>query len=178
MRETDFSLLAAAKLEKGHSAFEQILLRYEKLIYFIARRYFATAEDAQDASQDAAVKIYNGLKGMSIPEGGSLKAWICTVTARTCLDQLRKRRPETTELTEETFTASLESAEETVTSNERVQEILNAIQTLPEHYRMVVILRDMQGLTYEEVAEALKISVGTVKSRISRARQELRKKIV
>ena len=174
----DARLLAAAKLEisKGRSdAFEQILLKYEKLIYYIARRYFNNSDDAMDAGQDAAIKIYNGLPRVTIPEEGSLKAWICTVTARTCLDSLRKRRPQTTELTEEIVPSTLPSAEETAAANERVQEILQAIKKLPDDQRMVLILRDMQGLSYDEIADALKINSGTVKSRLSRARAGLKK---
>ncbi|MCL2218068.1 MAG: sigma-70 family RNA polymerase sigma factor [Defluviitaleaceae bacterium] len=186
MRETlqidDVKLLAAAQHELGagnqHAdspAFEEIIRRYERLIYHVAYRYFNNSEDALDAAQDATIKIYNGLSRVVLPENGSLKAWICTVTARTCLDALRKRRPQTTELTETTPTAPLPSAEESAEANERVQEVLAAIKKLPDDHRMVLILRDMQGLSYEELADALKITVGTVKSRLSRARAGVRK---
>jgi len=177
-KNTDETLLALAKQEipKGRqNAFEQILLKYEKLIYYVARRYFNNPEDAKDASQDAAVKIYNGLARVILPEGGNLKAWICTITARTCLDSLRKRRPQTTEYTEEIVKSTLPSAEDMASANERVQEILAAIKKLPEDQRMVLILRDMQGLSYDELADALQINVGTVKSRLSRARAGLKK---
>jgi len=155
--------------------FEDILRRYERLIYHVARRYFPNPEDAMDASQEAAIKIYNGLPRVTIPEGGNLKAWVCTITARVCLDALRKRRPQTIELTEYTPTSPLPSAEASAEANERVQEILSAIKKLPDDHRIVIILRDMQGLSYEEIADALKISVGTVKSRLSRARGGLKK---
>ena len=176
---TDAQLLTAAKLERAMAppateAFESILLRYEKLIHYIARRYFDNQEDALDASQEAALKVYNGLQKVEIPEDGSLKPWVCTVIARTCLDAIRKNRIKTMELTEETVKSALPSAEETVTANERVQEIMGAIQKLPEDYRMVIILRDMQGLSYDEMAKILNINVGTVKSRLSRARSNLR----
>ena len=154
---------------------EKLLQKYEKLIYHIARRYFQNPEDALDASQEAAIKIYKGLKTVKIPENGCLKAWVCTITARTCLDFLRKNRPQTLELTEES--QSTASAEEIAATNERVQEIITAIQTLPDNYRMVIILRDMQNLSYEEIASALTINIGTVKSRLSRARLELKRKI-
>ena len=180
MQETDAILLAAAKdeISRGriNDAFEQILLRYEKLIYHIARKYFSNAEDAMDASQEAAIKIFNGLPRVILPESGNLKAWICTVTARVCLDALRKRRVQTTELTEELHsTMSLPSAEETAAANERINEIQQAINKLPNDQRMVIILRDMQGLSYDEIATALKINVGTVKSRLARARDKLKK---
>ena len=176
---SDAKLLAAAqeeiRLDKGDSAFEEILHKYERLIYHVARRYFSNTEDATDASQEAAIKIYNGLPRVTIAEDGSLKAWICTVTARTCLDALRKIRPQTTELTDEIAPGSFPSAEESAVANERVQEILAAMNNLPNEHRMVLILRDMQGLSYDELAEALNITAGTVKSRLSRARAGLKK---
>ena len=180
MRDTDANLLAAAKLEiaEGQSnAFEQLLLRYEKLILHIARRYFTNREDALDASQDAIIRIYKGLANVVIQEDGTLKAWICKVTANTCLDIVRKRRVATEELTDDSISTSptLPSAEESAMTNERVREILTAIAKLPDDHRMVLILRDMQGLTYEELAEALDLTLGTVKSRLNRARAALKK---
>jgi len=180
MHETDAKLLAAAKLERieGQSdAFEQILLRYEKLIHHIARRYFNNPEDALDASQDAIIRVYKGLPNVIIDEDGSLKAWICTVTANTCLDIVRKRRIVADELTDDIISTSptLPSAEESAIANERAREILAAIAKLPDDHRMVLILRDIQGLSYEELANALSLTLGTVKSRLSRARSALKK---
>lgn len=173
MRED--TVLLKESQQNNDRAFEEILQKYERLIYFIARRYFPNADDAMDASQEAAIKIYNGLPRITLPEGGTLKAWVCTVTARVCLDALRKRRPQTTELSEETLAAHLPSAEENAVTAERSREIISAIQNLPNDHRMAVILRDMQGLSYEEIADILKISMGTLKSRLSRARENLRK---
>ena len=179
MNPTDAQLLAAAKIEStttppSDRAFEGILLRYEKLIHYITRRYFTSREDALDASQEAALKIYKGLPKVTIAEDGSLKPWICTVVTRTCLDEVRKNRLATVELNEDTVQSTLPSAEDTVTANERVHEILTAIKLLPEEYRIVIILRDMQGLSYEEVAQAMGLNIGTVKSRLSRARDRLK----
>lgn len=179
MSQTDAQLLAAAKLESTKvppltGAFEKILSKYEKLIYYIARRYFSNSEDAFDASQDAALKIYRGLPKVVIPPEGTLKPWICTVIARTCLDAIRKNRLTTVALNEDIVQTTLPSAEDTVTAKERVGEIMAAIESLPETYRMVIILRDMQGLSYEEVARALGLNLGTVKSRLARARSQLK----
>jgi len=180
MRDTDANLLSTAILEKAEgrsNAFEQILLRYEKLIHHIARRYFTNREDALDASQDAIIRIFKGLTSVVIQEDGNLKAWICKVTANTCLDIVRKRRVVTEELTVDSISASpaLPSAEESAMTNERVREILAAIAKLPDDHKMVLILRDMQGLTYDELADTLGLNPGTVKSRLSRARATLKK---
>jgi len=176
MRQQDAQLLAAAKREKGTAtAFEQILSRYEKLIFHITRRYFHNHEDAMDAAQEAALRIYRGLPGVTLKLDGTLKSWICTVTANVCLDIVRKKRVETEELTDNiTYTTNAPSAEEHAAANERVREITSAITQLPDDQRIIIILRDLNGLAYEELASVLGISIGTVKSRLSRARGALK----
>ena len=179
MSKTDAELLAAAKTEYSTpvcSGFEEILLRYEKLIYHIARRYFHSPEDAEDAAQEAVIRIYKGIPKVEIPESGTLKSWLCTVTANTCLDSLRKKRVVTAPMPEDDISSGVvDSAEETAVANAHIQEVLAALGKLPEDHRMALVLREMQGLSYEELAEVLSINIGTVKSRISRARAGLKK---
>jgi len=177
---SDIHLLEAAKSEihtGRFEAFELILKKYERLIYHVAAKYFGNREDAMDASQEAALKIYNGLKGVTLPENGNLKAWICTVTARACLDVLRKKRVPTVELEDEYFTTTESSAEDNALANLRANEILEAIDSLSKDHKMILILRDMQSLSYDEISEELGISIGTVKSRLSRARIALKDKL-
>ena len=181
-RFSDSFMLSVFKDEIGRGitpadcfSFDQILSRYERLIYHIARSYFQNPEDAKDASQDVAVKIFNSLHKVEIEDGGSLKAWIATVTARTCLDVLRKRRPKTVELNTDITTGSVESAEDSVLVIEKAKEILAAIKKLPDNHRMIIILRDMRGLSYDELSAALNINIGTVKSQLNRARASLKK---
>jgi RNA polymerase sigma-70 factor (ECF subfamily) len=177
MQKTDGQLLAALKRNKNDAdAFEQILFRYERLIYHICRRYFNNPEDAMDAGQEAALRVFKGLFGVTLKEDGSLKSWICTVTANACLDIVRKRRVETEELTATVSAqATVASAEENAAARERVREITAAIAKLPDDQKIILILRDLQGLSYEELAASLALSVGTVKSRLSRARAALKK---
>ena len=164
-----------AQLLESTDAFEPIFRRYEKLIYHICRRYFFSAEDAMDAGQEAALRLYRGLHSVIPKPDGSIKGWVCTVTANTCLDIVRKRRIETEELSDEKkASASAPSAEESAAARERIREITAAIAKLPEDQRIILILRDLQQLSYEELAQALSISLGTVKSRISRARMAVK----
>jgi RNA polymerase sigma-70 factor (ECF subfamily) len=176
MPETDFTLLNAIQANKTKdAAFERLLSKYERLVYYIARKYFPHAEDAMDASQESVIRIYKGLPKVTLPESGSLKGWICTVTANTCLDLLRKRRPATEPLPErDVLYITMESAEETTVARERARTVLDAVSKLPENYRTMIILRDMNGLSYQELAEATGVSEGTVKSRLSRARAALK----
>jgi len=180
---SDFALLDVAKAEivsrrvdsPVNGAFEEILHRYERLIYHVARRYFSIPEDAMDASQESVIKIYKALPRVVLEPEQTLKAWICTVTARTCLDTLRKQKIQTVELSEEITPGTAPSAEESAIANENTRELLAAIKKLPKDQRMILILRDMQGLSYDELASALNITIGTVKSRLSRARTALKK---
>ena len=158
-------------------SFEEVLRRYERLVYHIAKTYFQNAEDAKDASQDVAIKIYNALHKVHLGEDGNLKAWVATVTARTCIDALRKKRPQTVEFISEMQSGITESAEDTVVAKEKAELILAAIGKLPDAHRMVIILRDMKGLSYEEIAQALGMNIGTVKSQLNRARARIRKQL-
>jgi RNA polymerase sigma-70 factor (ECF subfamily) len=167
--KTDAQLLAM------DNAFELIFQRYEKLIYHVCRRYFNNTEDAMDAGQEAALRLYRAMHTVIPKPDGSIKSWVCTVTANVCLDILRKKRVETVELTAETKTAAIPAAEEDALARERIRELTAAIARLPDEQRIILILRDLQQLSYEELAEVLGISMGTVKSRIARARAAVRK---
>ena len=167
-----------AQLLQAPNAFEYIFTRYEKLIYHICRRYFSNNEDAMDAGQEAALRLYRALDKVTPKEDGSIKSWVCAVTANACLDIVRKRRVETEELTDQTASSiysTTASAEEDAAARERVREVSAAIARLPNDQRIILILRDLQQLSYDELAETLQISIGTVKSRISRARTALKK---
>jgi RNA polymerase sigma-70 factor (ECF subfamily) len=158
-----------------NAAFERLLTKYERLMYHIARRYFPQAEDAMDACQEAAIRIFKGLPMVVLPSSGNLKGWVCAVTANVCIDMLRKRRLVTEALPEnEAMYQTEPSAEETALARERVNTVMSAIANLPEDHRLMVILRDMAGLSYQEMAEAAGITEGTVKSRLSRARTALK----
>jgi RNA polymerase sigma-70 factor (ECF subfamily) len=160
----------------GDDAFEQILLKYERLIFYIARRYFTQTEDTMDACQEAALRIYKGLPKFKMPESGSLKGWVCAVTGNVCIDLLRKRKLAVEAMPEyDVSYITSESAEETVMARERALAVFKAVDALPKDHRLMIILRDMNGLSYQEIAEAAGITEGTVKSRLSRARAALKK---
>jgi RNA polymerase sigma-70 factor (ECF subfamily) len=109
-----------------------------------------------------------------MPEDGNLKAWVCTIAARVCLDNLRKKRVATQEMPDDDIApGAVASAEDEVLARHRVREIETAIGKLPHDQRIALVLRDMHGLSYEEMAEAISQPIGTVKSRLSRARSAL-----
>jgi len=156
--------------------FNQLVERYQREVYNLSLRMLGNAQAAEDATQDAFISAFNGISRF---RGGSFRAWLLRIAANACRDQLRslRRRP-TTSL--EALPLELEldrhvsSPEEYALSRELGQEIRKALSTLPADQRLAVILRDILGLDYEEIAQATASSLGTVKSRISRGRTRLR----
>lgn len=155
--------------------FEGFVREYQDRVYNLCRYMLREPQDAQDAAQDAFLKAFNGFKNFS--PGSSFYAWLYRIAVHTCLDYRRKVQrdahrhdPLPEELpSNEPFPADIYE------SRESTEAIQAALQKLPVKLRTTIVLREIEGLSYEEIAEVLHASVGTVKSRISRAREELRR---
>jgi RNA polymerase sigma-70 factor (ECF subfamily) len=163
------------RFKKGDlSAFEAIVLRYQDRIYNLCRYMLQDTQNAQDAAQDVFLKAYGALKDFR--PGSSLYTWIYRIAVTTCLDYRRKFRREV--LRGEPLTEDLPSdeplPEQLYEAREIPDSIQQALQKLPEKLRAAIVLREIEELSYAEIAEVLHTSVGTVKSRISRAREQLR----
>jgi len=177
----DEQALIASAQQGDLDAFNQLVIHYQTLAYHVAYRILSDADASADATQDAFLRAYQAIGQY---RGGSFKAWLLRIVTNTCYDQLRakKRRP----------TASLEAllvtdpapgpsfvdwGESPEAYTER-QELSRAIQaglnTLPSDQRVALALCDVAGMNYQEIAEVTRVSLGTVKSRISRARAKLR----
>ena len=165
-------------------AFEKIILQYEKLIYNLAYRKMSNAEDAKDIAQESIIKIYKNIS--KCDESFNLRSWICTITINTCIDELRKRKNKTSESIDEMLTTddgTIEkqlpspdmTPEEAMLNSEMRDEIQIAINQLSENHKTLIILRDIQGFSYQEIADITGDTLGTVKSRIARARGNLKK---
>jgi len=163
------------RFKKGDpSAFEAILLRYQDRIYNLCRYMLRDPRDAQDAAQEVFLKTYRVLEGFR-PDA-SLYTWLYRIAVNTCLDHKRKSRREA--FRNEPLTEDLPSdapfPEQLYESAEIQRSIQLALQKLPEKLRAAIVLREIEALSYEEIAQVLRTPVGTVKSRISRAREQLR----
>lgn len=170
MQETE---LVRSAQNGDEEAFCILVEKYERRIYNIAYKFMRNDFDAQDAAQDAIIKMYSNIKKFSF--NSAFSTWMYRVTANTCLDLLRKRKPEVGIEEFERMAVSTDGNPLADTVNKELGDsIKNAVRRLPEKYIPVIVLKDMEGLKYEEIAEVLQISVGTVKSRISRAREKLR----
>ena len=157
------------------STFEWIVLKYQDKIYNLCRYLLGNPQDAEDAAQDVFIKAYRKLKDFR-PES-SLYTWLYRIGVNTCLDHKRKFRPEP--FKDQSMAEDLPSAEPSperrYQSKEIGQTIQSALEQLSKKSRAVIVLKEVEGLSYEEIAEVLKTSIGTIKSRISRAREELRR---
>ena len=177
-KSDDLSLISRFKAG-DISAFEEILLRHQDKIYNLCRRMLGNSHDAEDATQDVFLKAYQNINKFK-PEA-SLYTWLFRIAVNTCIDY--NREP----FFESLFKSSKEGDVFVVDSPtgspspDRLYEskqISDAIQLtlsrLPVKLRAVIVLKEIEGLSYEEIAEVLDVSIGTVKSRISRARDDLK----
>jgi len=179
MTSTDDNDLIGLFRKGALFAFEALVRKYQDRIYNLCRYMLQNPEDAQDAAQDAAqdvfLKAYRALKDFR-PES-SFYTWLYRIALNTCLDYRRKSRREA--LRNEPLPEDLPSDEpfpEQLYESEEISESVQlALQKLPEKLRAAIVLREIEALSYEEIAEVLYISMGTVKSRISRAREQLRR---
>lgn len=164
-------------------AFVLLIERYQKMLYTIAFRLLGNSEDAADAAQEALVRAYKNLPDFR--GDCSFRTWLKYIITNICRDVLRrrKRRPtislEGFQEAEGVFLEvadrkNLSSPEEIFLAREGEDMIHKLLQLMNPEYRMTLIMRDIQGFTYDEIAAILGCSVGTVKSRLSRARQFLR----
>lgn len=173
------ALIAAAQGGDVH-AFNRLVRLYQRAAFNLAYRVLGDGESAADATQDAFISAYRAIRGF---RGGSFKAWILRIVTNACYDRLRhkQRRPSESleDLAEDTDRApaladTAESPEEHVMRQELGKVIQQGLGTLNEDQRVVVVLADIQGYSYEEIAQIMGVRLGTVKSRLSRARAALR----
>jgi len=173
------ALIASA--QKGDArAFNQLVMLYQSMAYNVAYRILSDPDAAADATQDAFVSAFRAMRKF---RGGSFKAWLLRIVTNACYDQLRikQRRPadslDNLPVDQDHVRYLRDEAEapdEFVERQELNLVIQAGIRMLPIEQRTVVVLSDIQGLSYQEVAEATGLSLGTVKSRLSRGRARLR----
>ncbi|MDM8000820.1 MAG: sigma-70 family RNA polymerase sigma factor [Dehalococcoidia bacterium] len=156
-------------------SFNELVRRHQKMAYNVAFRMLGDSQSAEDVTQDAFFSAWRNIGGF---RGGSFKAWVLQITANACRDQLRraKRRPVVPleSLPYDPPSMSSESPEDYAVRREMADHVQRGLITLSRDQRMTVILCDIQGLSYEEVAEVMRCSLGTVKSRLNRGRTRLR----
>lgn len=166
-------------------AFEQLVLKYQTAVYNICLRMTGDPEDAADMTQESFLKAWRNLE--SFQGNSAFSTWLYRLASNTCLDHLRsvKRKPQLSLVMEDEdgeaqaldVPDSAPSPEEQVIALDEQSRLNDALQALDEDQRQILILRAVNGLSYTEIAEALHLKEGTVKSRLARAREQLRKKL-
>lgn len=181
-------LLLIKQIKKGsQDAFEQLVEKYETKVYHLAMRFVKNQEDAEEVLQDVFVTLHRKL---NLFQGKSaFSSWLYRIVVNAAFMKLRKRRQDKTVSVEdlspsaqqhfmEGDTAKSDNTTDSYTLTRELRDILNtAISKLPDQYRSVFILRDVNGLSNQEVSEVLQLSIPAVKSRLHRSRLMLRKKL-
>src|ERR1051325_6311032 len=172
-----------ARLRSGDlTAFEEMVAHFERPVYALCFRLLGDAEEARDAAQETFLKVYRGLGGFRAESG--LKTWIYRIAINQAMNQQRwwrrRHRDKTTslDLTRSENESSLGSMlpgpgispEAQAIASQRERRIMSALSEIKQEYRVALVLREIEELSYEEIAETLQISIGTVKSRIARGR--------
>ena len=175
----DTDMLNLKRASRGDEcAFEALIQPYADVTYRLCLRMMGNEQDAADMAQEALVRAWRSLstyKGQS-----RFSTWLYRIASNVCLDELRRRRhapaQSMQELQEDGFEPvdASEGPEEAVERAELKRELAAAIARLGDEQRAALVLRDVQGLPYEQIAEILDLNLNTVKSRISRARSALR----
>jgi len=165
------------------NAFEELVHKYQQKVYSLCYRFSGNYADANDLAQEAFIRVYHSIDKFHFKSAFS--TWLFRVTSNVCLDEIRKKK--------RTHAVSLDSPMDTgegefyyhlpddrfnpekLTERRDVQETVHQmIQKLPNDQRLTLVLREIEGLSYDELADVLDVSVGTIKSRLSRARQNLK----
>jgi RNA polymerase sigma-70 factor, ECF subfamily len=181
----ELMLVRAAK-NGDIGAFEELVKRYDRNVFRIAQHITQNREDAEDVVQDAFLKAYGNLN--QFHEQSKFYTWLVRIAVNEALMKLRRRRPERTVSLDEDVKTDEDSIprevadwspnpEQQYKQAELKQILTKTINGLPPSFRTVFVLRDVEGLSTEETAEALNLSIPAVKSRLLRARLQLRERL-
>lgn len=179
------------KIKQGHTQYFELLVnKYKRVVYNHAYSFLRNKEDAEDAAQEIFVNTFNNLKGFR--GDSSIGTWIYRITVNVCTNKLRQLARQRRQLVDGTVTDD-EGEERNIAENvkdsddkkpdniftgeQKKEVIYKRINELPEEQKQVLVLRDIDGLSYEEIADVLKTSVSAVKSKLFRARDNLRQRL-
>ena len=179
MTREEESALIARVLAGDPDAFEPLVLEHQTNVYRLALRLLGNEADAADAAQDAFIKAYTSLS--SFRGESRFSVWLYRLTNNVCIDMLRRRRDtipiesgnDEGEAAELPLPDERWSPEALAERAEDVRAVRSAMAALSPEYREILTLREIGGLSYEELAEALQLEAGTVRSRLNRARKKL-----
>ena len=171
--------LVRAAAGGDESAFAELVRIYENKAYHLALRMCGNAEDASDIAQDAFLAAWRGLPSFRGEAGFS--TWLYRLVSNAAIDHLRRTKHQRANVSLDDEELNLDAPDDSPTPHEAAEStdlrdmVAKGLRELSDDHRTVLVMREVQELSYEEIAEALALDLGTVKSRISRARTALRK---
>lgn len=185
MTQTERELVSRARAGDT-AAFEQLMLDNQDRVYTLCLRMTGDREDALDLAQEA---FFNAWRGLSSFQGNSsFSTWVYRLASNACIDFLRKRKrrqqgesPHSLDDEEAPLPEPADprgSPEEELERRELRRAVERGLQALPDHHRQVLVMRELSGMSYQEIGAVLDLDLGTVKSRIARARLALKKFLV
>ncbi len=168
------------KIKAGNTeAWNMLIDRYSKKVYNLALNFAGNSDDASDITQDIFLKVYGNMD--KFQEGGNFNAWILRLSKNYCIDYWRKSKHyrQKLELDEGIYVEGVHDAvytpEDNLIKEDEIKFLRQKLQLLPPDLRSLIIMRDIQNYSYQEISENLDIPLGTTKSRINRARLKLAK---
>lgn len=176
MERTDYELVVEC-LNGNKDAFSEIVSRYKRLIYSVAYKFSKDNDEVNDLAQEAFIKIYRSLS--KYDSQYKFSTWCVKVATNICLDHVRRKKLNSVSLDEiENFTGSNNSPEEYYLRKEKSHALKEAIEELPEIYRVPIVLYHQKGMSYKEIADTLDKPMSIVKNRIFRARHTLKESLI
>jgi RNA polymerase sigma-70 factor (ECF subfamily) len=163
--------------EQRVPTWEEIAREYGRFLYTVAFRLTGNPDEAEDLVQDVLLRVRRGLDSY-VP--GSMEGWLSRITTNAFLDDVRRKRRRPVEAMPddpERVLAGAPSADEALERAQLPDDVQNALRELPDDFRAAVVLCDVVGFTYDEIADSLGVPIGTVRSRIHRGRSMLKEKL-
>jgi RNA polymerase sigma-70 factor, ECF subfamily len=160
-------------------AFEELVIGYQHRVFGVAMRMLGNAAEAEEVAQEAFLRAHRGIA--EFRGDSTLSTWLYAITSRLCLTRLASGERRLARQSEDTLVRLRNGRADPAAAVERSEleaALHRAIAELPDDRRLVIALRDLEGLSYEEIAAALDVPVGTVRSRLHRARMDLKDKLL
>ena len=163
-------------MEEKQSNFEELCVPHLDVAYHLAYLLVGRDPDAQDVVQEAYIRAWKGFKGF---RGDNARAWLLAIVRNTAYSWLRKHANESSMIPFDPaiHAATIDKPLSESSQEERVTQLHEALSRLPVEYREILVLRDIEGWSYKQLASALRVPSGTIMSRLNRARQRLRQEI-
>ena len=166
-------------------AYRALLMRYERAVYNVCYKMVRDKEQARDLAQEAFMKVFAMLDRYN--PAFAFSNWLLKITSNLCIDAMRKRRVDTLPMDEpipsargdieRQYPSPNAGPDKALLDKERTDLLHRAVENLPDHYRIMIVLRHQQDLSYEQIAQVLDLPLGTVKARIHRAREMLKHRL-